>query len=137
MDGVLTDSNPNGLNLGWGLTGSGNGNLRFDLSGYAGRSIKLRFNYQTDLTVINPGWWVDNLLLADANGTLYENDLDSDFSDWTLDRSEEHTSELQSRQRPVAERRLQHRVRHQRRTAAGGELGVVGVVQDRKSTRAM
>ena len=85
MDGVLTDTNPYGLNLGWGLTGSGDGTLRFDLSGYAGRSITLRFNYQTDLTVVGPGWWVDNLLLTDSNGTLYENDLDSDFSDWTLD----------------------------------------------------
>ncbi|MCB0255899.1 MAG: immune inhibitor A [Anaerolineae bacterium] len=84
MDGVLTDSNPYGFNLGWGLTGSGSGTLRFDLSDYTGQTIRLRFTYQTDFTVVEPGWWVDNLLLTDANGTLYENDLDTDFSDWTL-----------------------------------------------------
>ena len=85
MDGVLTDADPNGLNLGWGLTGDGDGNLRFDLSDFADRTISLRFTYETDLTVVSPGWWVDNLLLTDASGTLYENDLDSDYSDWTVD----------------------------------------------------
>ena len=85
MDGLLTNSDPNGLNIGWGLTGSGDGNLRFDLSDFANRAIKLRFNYQTDLTITSPGWWVDNLLLTDAGSTLYENDLESDYSDWTLD----------------------------------------------------
>jgi immune inhibitor A len=83
LDGILTDTDPNGNNLGWGLTGSGSGTLRFDLSAYAGQTIGLRFRYLTDVAVANPAWWVDNLLLEDDNGILYENDLDTDFSDWT------------------------------------------------------
>jgi immune inhibitor A len=83
IDGVLTDTDPNGNNLGWGLTGSGDGTLMFDLSAYAGETIGLRFRYLTDVAVSNPGWWVDNLLLEDDSGVLYENDLETDFSDWT------------------------------------------------------
>ncbi|HEY52577.1 MAG TPA: DNRLRE domain-containing protein [Caldilineae bacterium] len=83
MDGVLTDTDPNGNNQGWGLTGGGEANLHFDLSTYAGSTVGLRFRYLTDPAVANPGWWVDNLLLVDDSGTLYENDLENDFSDWT------------------------------------------------------
>jgi hypothetical protein len=83
IDGVLTDTDPNGNNLGWGLTGSGDGTLMFDLSAYAGETIGLRFRYLTDVAVSNPGWWVDNLLLEDDSGVVYENDLETDFSDWT------------------------------------------------------
>jgi len=82
LDAVLTDSNPNGSNLGWGLTGSGSGSLRFDLSAYAGETIGLRFRYLTDTAVSNPGWWVDNINLTDSSGMIYENDLEEDFSDW-------------------------------------------------------
>jgi immune inhibitor A len=83
IDGILRDTNPNGNNLGWGLTGAGSGALRFDLSAYAGSTVGVRFRYNTDPAVSNPGWWVDNLLLEDAGGVLYANDLDADFSDWT------------------------------------------------------
>ena len=82
MDGVLTDFDPNTSNLGWGVTGSGSGNLRFDLSAYADSAIGLRFRYLTDTAVSNPGWWVDNISLSDINGVIYENDLENDFSDW-------------------------------------------------------
>ncbi len=82
LDAVLTDSNPFGSNLGWGLTGSGSGLLRFDLSAYAGETIGLRFRYLTDTAVSNPGWWVDNIAVADSTGVIYENDLEEDFSDW-------------------------------------------------------
>lgn len=83
IDGVLTNTDPNDNNLGWGLTGTGSGTLRFDLSAYTGMTMTLRLRYLTDPAVSNPGWWVDNLALADANGVLYANDLETDFSDWT------------------------------------------------------
>ena len=53
------------------------------MSAYAGQTIGLRIRYLTDPAVSNPGLWVDNLVLEDDNGVLYENDLDTDFSDWT------------------------------------------------------
>ncbi|RME83380.1 MAG: hypothetical protein D6775_08270, partial [Caldilineae bacterium] len=81
-DGLLVDSNPNGNNLGWGLTGRGQGRLRFDLSAYRGRSVVLRFRYLTDTTTATPGWWVDNLSLDDASGNLYANALEEGFADW-------------------------------------------------------
>lgn len=85
MDGVLTDTNPNGSNLGWGLTGASAEatTLRFDLSAYKGKTIGLRFRYRTDPGVSEPGWWVDDLSLDDGATNLYKNDLETDFSDWT------------------------------------------------------
>ena len=70
MDGVTTDYDPNGNNLGNGLTGSGSGVLRFDLSSYVGDTITLTIRYKTDAAVTNPGWWVDNVAL---DGTLLDN----------------------------------------------------------------
>ena len=83
MDGVLTDTDPNGNNQGWGLTGTDSGHLSFDLSAYAGSTVGVRLRYLTDPAVSQPGWWVDNLSLDDDSGNLYTNDLETDFSDWT------------------------------------------------------
>ncbi len=63
MDGVFTDSNPNGNNLGWGLTGTDEGTLRFDLSAYAGQTITLTLRYKTDTAATYTGWWIDNIIL--------------------------------------------------------------------------
>ena len=86
LDGHATDENPHGNNPGWGLTGHGAARLRFDLSTYRGQdSVLLRLRYLTDRFVNYHGFNVDNIQLADAGGVLYENDLETDFSDWTLD----------------------------------------------------
>jgi immune inhibitor A len=86
--GILTDQDPNGVGVvapgvSWGLTGSGSANLSFDLSAFAGTTLGVRLRYLTDPAVENPGWHVDDLLLSDASGALYANDLETDFSDWT------------------------------------------------------
>ena len=78
LDGILRETNPNGNNLGHGLTGFGFGTLRFDLSAYAGQVITLRFRYRTDPAVSNPGWWIDNVAVAS-----FSEDFESSFSDWT------------------------------------------------------
>jgi immune inhibitor A len=88
LDGILTDEDANLVGLvspgvAWGLTGAGSGTLRFDLSEFAGQTVGVRFHYLTDPSVSNPGWHVDDLLLEDGSGTVYENDLETDFSDWT------------------------------------------------------
>ncbi|MFZ2447320.1 MAG: M6 family metalloprotease domain-containing protein [Syntrophobacteraceae bacterium] len=62
--------NPYGKNEGIGLTGTGNGILRFNLSKYRGKTVKLRLRYKTDSSVANPGWWVDSVRL---NGVLLDN----------------------------------------------------------------
>lgn len=85
--GILTDQDPNAVDVVapgvvWGLTGSGSATLTFDLSAFAGTTLGVRLRYLTDPAVANPGWHVDDLLLSDASGTLYSNDLETDFSDW-------------------------------------------------------
>ncbi|MFN2167783.1 MAG: immune inhibitor A domain-containing protein, partial [Anaerolineae bacterium] len=84
MDGILTDTDPNGNNLGWGLTGQGQARLRFDISSAVGlSSVWTRIRYLTDPAVSNPGFWVDNISVDDDSGNLYFNDLETNFSDWT------------------------------------------------------
>ncbi len=86
-DGVMTSSNPNGSNLGWGLTGKApdvQQTLRFDLSAFRGKACTLRWRYRTDPEVTGSGWWFDNLRL---DGTLIDNFEEasgtSGFSGWT------------------------------------------------------
>ncbi len=81
-EGILTRADPHGLNQGWGLTGRGEGRLRFDLSAFSGQTVVLRLRYISDRFATEPGWWVDNLSLDDANGNLYSNELESPSSDW-------------------------------------------------------
>lgn len=61
--GYFTDTNPNGNNLGWGLTGSDWDTLEFDLSAYAGTTVNLTLRYKTDAAATEAGWWVDNVML--------------------------------------------------------------------------
>jgi len=72
LDSILRESNPNGSNLGWGLTGSGSRTLRFDLTPYRGRKVILRFRYKTDAANTGAGWWIDNLALDGRIFTRFE-----------------------------------------------------------------
>jgi len=60
---ITTNDNPNGTNLGNGITGSSNGwiTATFDLSAYAGKVVQLRFRYVTDEAVSYRGWMVDDI----------------------------------------------------------------------------
>lgn len=82
MGGVTTNTNPNGNNLGNGITGHGSGTLRFDLSPYAGQTVTLTLRYKTDPNATNPGWWVDDVAL---DGTLLD-DFEGAISPGTFDR---------------------------------------------------
>lgn len=68
-DGVTTNTNPNGNNLGNGITGAGDQTLNFDLSTYAGQTVELGFRYKTDAAVTEFGWVIDDLTL---DGTLID-----------------------------------------------------------------
>jgi len=60
---ITTDDNPNGLNLGNGITGSSAGWIKgiFDLSQYAGEDILLGFYYRTDEFIADPGFYLDDI----------------------------------------------------------------------------
>ncbi len=59
---ITTTSNPNGNNLGNGITGSSDWTpAKFDLSNFVGHEILLRFRYVTDSYVTNPGLWIDDI----------------------------------------------------------------------------
>ena len=87
MDDVLRESNPNGNNLGHGLTGQGQGTLRFDLSDYSGKTVTLRFRYRTDAAVANPGWWIDNVTISGGGltGGALLDDFSAGLGGWTND----------------------------------------------------
>jgi immune inhibitor A len=85
MDGILTDTDPHGNNLGWGLTGDGEGTLRFDLSAYAGMQILLRLSYSTDIGTQWEGWWADDFSLDDGTANLFADDVEAGAGGWATD----------------------------------------------------
>jgi hypothetical protein len=64
---ITTTSDPNNRNFGNGITGSSPGWVQatFDLSGFAGQTICLRFRYNTDRYTTEEGWYVDDVSPAD------------------------------------------------------------------------
>ncbi len=60
---VTTSTNPNGNNLGHGITGSSGGWTQaiFPLGAWLGQEIAVRIAYVTDAAVTNPGIWVDDI----------------------------------------------------------------------------
>jgi immune inhibitor A len=76
-----TNTNPNGANTGWGITGTTSGAyvpLTADLTAYATKNVKLRWNYVTDANTHGSGLLVDSLAVGP-----YTTDF-SNPSDWTL-----------------------------------------------------
>lgn len=85
MDGIFRDTDPNGNNEGWGLTGEGEGTLNVDLAAYAGQTIWLRLRYSTDPAAQGAGWWVDDLTITDGDTVLFADDCEAGEADWTFD----------------------------------------------------
>ena len=85
MDGIFRNTNPNGNNQGWGLTGEGQGTLRVDLAAYAGKAITLRLRYSTDMAAQWLGWWADDFALTDGAATLWSDDVEGTLDTWTTD----------------------------------------------------
>ncbi len=73
-------TNPNGSNLGQGISGATDGwiDLTADLSAYADKTVRLRWNYVTDDNTHGFGMAVDDLAVGD-----YTSNFDS-ANDWTL-----------------------------------------------------
>lgn len=85
IDDIFTDTDPNGNNQGWGLTGEGTGTLRFDLSSFAGESVLIRLRYSTDMAVQLDGWWADDFSLDDGATNLFSDDVEGGDSGWIAD----------------------------------------------------
>ena len=60
---ITSDSNPNGLNLGHGITGYSSGWVlgKFDLGDYVGQDIYLRLRYVTDNYTSREGFYADDI----------------------------------------------------------------------------
>ncbi len=81
--GFMTDTNPNGNNQGWGLTGEGQGTITFDLTPYIGKVVDLRLLYSTDAAVNMNGWWADDFALVDGATTLFTDAVETPPNGWT------------------------------------------------------
>jgi len=60
---ITTNNNPNGGNIGNGITGNSNGWVegKFPLAEYEGQNILLVFVYVTDSYVLEEGWYIDDI----------------------------------------------------------------------------
>jgi len=76
-----TDYNPQGNAYGWGYTGSSNGwrNEVVDLSAYAGKTIRIRFEYITDAAVNLNGLMLDDIHVETVG---YTSDFETDEGGW-------------------------------------------------------
>lgn len=65
---ITTTSNPNGSNMGNGITGYSGGWIlaEFDLSSYAAQDISMRFRYKSDAYVNEEGWYIDDIYPLDV-----------------------------------------------------------------------
>ena len=82
MDGLTVNTNPNGTNQGYGLTGEGTGTVRYNLTSYAGQNILLRLRYSTDSGTQWNGWWADDFKLADGATTLFTDNVETPPNGW-------------------------------------------------------
>ena len=75
--GKATDPNGNNraVTESGGITGSSGGwvECTLDLAAYAGGPVLIRWEYDTDQAVAEPGWAVDNVELADGDNAIWAN----------------------------------------------------------------
>lgn len=85
LDGILGLPVAIGNSRGWALSGSGEGTLRFDLSGLSGSRVFFRLRYVTDISVNGKGWWADDFRVVAGGRTLLADDLEGDTGPWETD----------------------------------------------------
>jgi immune inhibitor A len=78
LDGTFVDDGSGN----WGLTGEGQGTLRFDLTAYAGKPISLRLHYTSDVGVQWAGWFADDFSLVDGATTLFTDNVENPPNGW-------------------------------------------------------
>ena len=93
LDGRFSDENPFGLNEGWGLTGPASGSaaapLRFDLSKWRGKTVRLRLRYITYRGGPGTGVWLDDAALhiqeLGQDLRFAVDDFEAGLGGWTVD----------------------------------------------------
>ncbi|MBV1851942.1 immune inhibitor A [Catellatospora sp. NEAU-YM18] len=58
-------------------------NLSYDLSGYVGKSVQVRFRYMTDGGVHKKGPFLDDIVIAADGATVLSDDVESGDNGWT------------------------------------------------------
>ncbi|SNQ59372.1 exported hypothetical protein [Candidatus Methanoperedens nitroreducens] len=80
LPGTLTTiADPNGNNLGNGITGSSNGWVQetMDLTPYTGNRILLGFRFQSDAYVNEEGWYVDDINVTSGMISILSDDAET------------------------------------------------------------
>lgn len=78
LEGNITTSEHNSqaeVTPAYGITGSSNGQWVdgvFDLSAFAGKTIELKFEYETDSYTFGRGFYVDNIAVTSGGSVLFE-----------------------------------------------------------------
>jgi len=77
---MTVTTNPNGNNPGNGITGFSDGwvDASFDLSKYAGKEIKVGFQYKTDEGYTDPGFYLDDIKVVVDGNVVVSDDVEGE-----------------------------------------------------------
>lgn len=87
LQGILTtNTNPNGNNLGNGITGSSPGWVQetINLTPYVGGKILLGFRFKSDAAVNQEGWYVDDIAITGGGTTIFSDGAETQTTINTL-----------------------------------------------------
>lgn len=81
-----TSANPNGKNLGNGITGTSSGWIRenMDLTAFAGKKIILAFRFISDPGNTGEGWYIDDINITSNSASIYFDDAETPVAIKTL-----------------------------------------------------
>jgi len=84
---ITTTEDPNGQNLGYGITGNSAGwiDAEFDLTAFAGSAIVIEMYYVTDSFVEAEGIYLDDIAVVTDGGNLLTDDAETEPSPFTLE----------------------------------------------------
>lgn len=84
---TTTDHNPSAdILVGHGIIGTSDGWVDgiFDLTAYAGKSIELKFEYETDSYTFGQGFYIDDITITDNDSVIFSDDAEI-LDKFTLD----------------------------------------------------
>lgn len=83
---LTTNTNPNGENLGNGITGTSPGWIQenMDLTPFAGKKIILAFRFISDPGVNQEGWYIDDINITSNSSSIYYDDAETPIIARTL-----------------------------------------------------
>ncbi|MCL7414255.1 MAG: immune inhibitor A, partial [ANME-2 cluster archaeon] len=84
---LTTTTNPNGNNLGNGITGNSNNNWsleNMDLTPYTGNKILIGFRFKSDTAINDEGWYVDDIHVTSGMTIQFSDDAETSVEIKTL-----------------------------------------------------